>query len=111
MAQVYLCGPITGLPDNNKPAFLDAQRKLVAIGFTVFNPHNLCEDIVANHHGTSEELWQACMKRDIPWMLKCDLVILLPGWSVSRGASIERALAQQVGIPTVLLDEYISTHQ
>lgn len=99
---VYICGPITGRPNNNKEAFALASEKWRKIGYEVINPHELCEDIVSQHDGTAEELWQACMKRDISWMVGCDIVVLLKGWNESRGATMERTIAQQLGIQCVI---------
>jgi hypothetical protein len=98
----YICGPITGLPNNNKRAFEIAEQKWEKLGFEVINPHDLCASIVIEHQGTAAELWQKCMKRDISIMVRCDVVVLLDGWSNSRGATIERNLAQQLGIDCIL---------
>jgi hypothetical protein len=98
----YLCGPITGLPNNNKEAFEKAFQKWGKLGYFVINPHDLCEGLVSTHKGTAEELWRNCMKRDISIMVRCDAVVLLDGWNNSRGATIERNLAQQLGIDCIL---------
>lgn len=98
---VYICGPITGLPNGNIEAFNFAQEQLLATGHHPINPHLLCRDIVAMHEGTPEELWRKCMKRDIAELLKADAVLLLDGWQNSNGAKIERALALDLGIQVI----------
>lgn len=105
--RVYLCGPITGLPNNNREAFSNAYDKWTKLGHQVINPHVLCEDLVRAHKGTPEELWQKCMKRDIAWMVECDTVVLLDGWNNSRGANMERSIAQQLGIECILDSQVI----
>lgn len=81
---VYLCGPITGLPNLNREAFEEAERTLTEKGYNVINPHKIPE-----HVGAKDQSWQGYMKRCIPYLVKADLVALLPNWSKSKGASRE----------------------
>lgn len=39
--RLYLCGPITGMPNYNRDAFNDAESALRSAGFDVFNPVHL----------------------------------------------------------------------
>lgn len=39
------------------------------------------------------------MKKDIPAMLECDGVAVLPGWENSTGAKLELHIAQNVCLP------------
>ena len=39
------------------------------------------------------------MRKDIKLLMDCDCILMLKGWSVSRGASIERELAMSLGLP------------
>ncbi len=39
--RIYLAGPMTGLPDLNRPAFDAAERRLTEQGHFVINPHDL----------------------------------------------------------------------
>jgi hypothetical protein len=114
MKRIYLCGPITGLPLDNRPAF-DKAVADVTIKFKetyqqveVINPHVTCADIVRQHKGTPKHLWEKCMKADITEMLKCDMVVLLPGWQNSRGATLERTIAMNLGIPVWSIDELLA---
>jgi hypothetical protein len=109
--KVYICGPISGLPDGNKEAFKNAEDWLRRLGMFPINPHVLCIDIVRSHKGTDAELWTKCMKRDISFMLDCDYVVLLPGWHKSRGAIVEINTASAVGIPVLTLSDFISKHE
>lgn len=103
---VYICGPITGLPELNKPAFEHAQTQLLRMGHHPLNPHNICHDIVRMHKGTDEELWQKCMKRDITEMLKADAVVALDNWEQSKGAELEVQISNNLGIPVYTLDQF-----
>lgn len=89
--RIYLAGPMTGLPDYNYPAFHAVAARLRALGHHVENP--------AENPG--QETWQAYMRQALRQMLTCDLVALLPGWADSRGATLERYIAQQVGIEVI----------
>lgn len=91
MSRVYIAGPMTGLPAKNYPAFAAEAARLRALGHEVINPAEV-------NAGLEHEGWAACMKRDIPEMLKCDAVQLLPGWLKSRGVKVEVTLARALGI-------------
>ncbi|MGR1216574.1 DUF4406 domain-containing protein [Metapseudomonas otitidis] len=88
MRRIYLSGPMTGLPDENRPAFNAEAARLRALGYEVVNPAEL------NPPGTPRHI---CMRVDIQALLGCDTLALLPGWTESRGAILERACAFQMG--------------
>ena len=87
--KVYIAGPITGIPEHNKPAFEMAAALLRANGHEPVNPHDLCSE------GTP---WSECMRVDIRAMLDCDAVALLDGWESSRGASMEQWVGHRCGL-------------
>ena len=99
---------MTGLPNLNRKAFKDMSRKLCELGFMVVNPHDLFPD---GNPPTYEE----AMRVDLLLLLRCDAVLLLPGWEASKGANIEVDVASVTGIPvyqntqTMLLHFNIST--
>ena len=88
--KLYIAGPMSQLPEFNYPAFMDAERHLVAAGYEVENP--------ARPGQVDGWTWQDYMKRGIRQMLDCEGVALLPGWDLSRGACIERELAMTLDI-------------
>lgn len=88
MTRIYLAGPMTGLPDLNFPAFHAEAARLRALGFDVVNPAEVNVD--------PELGWISCMKKDIPELLSCNGVALLDGWESSRGARLERHIAEQL---------------
>lgn len=91
--RIYLSGPMTGLPECNFPAFLRAADRLRRRGLEVFNP--------ADYGADPDQTWEDCLRRDIPDMLACEAVAVLPGWEESRGASLEVSIASILGIPVV----------
>lgn len=91
---VYISGAITGLPKAKyEKAFEEAERFLEEKGFIPINPLN-----IARHEDTRNWTWEDFMKRDIPVLLKCKYIYLLPNWKKSKGAKFERLIAQTLNI-------------
>jgi len=89
---LYLCGPMTGLPSFNTPAFHAAAQALRSAGYMVINP--------AENGLPPDAPWQRHMRRDIALMVEtADAVAILPGAENSRGAQIETTLAAGLGWP------------
>lgn len=74
--KVYVAGPMTGLPEFNRPAFFAAEAHLKSLGAQVMNPAILPD-------GWSHE---AYMRIAIPMLMECEAVAFLPGWQHSSGA-------------------------
>lgn len=94
--KVYLSGPMTGLPDFNYPAFHAAAKKLRDAGVVVENP--------AENQPPECGTWAGYMRNALVQMLRCEAVVMLPGWESSRGASVEWRLAVELGMTVVALD-------
>ena len=92
--KVYIAGPMTGMKDHNFPAFHAAAADLRAQGFEVVSP----AEQEWNDDLTRE--WSFYLKRDIPILLQCDAIALLPGWRESRGAMLESFIAAQLDMET-----------
>lgn len=90
MNRYYIAGPMTGLPDLNFPAFHAEAKRLRALGHEVENPAEI--QIGENPS------WADCMRADIKLIMGCDRIILLPGWEKSKGALLEKHIAQEIGI-------------
>lgn len=90
-SNVYLSGPMTGIPGWNQDAFDHAADALVGRGRKVFNPASLFD-------GDKSQARQVYMRTDIAHLLEATDVVLLPGWSDSRGALLEVAVAQELGL-------------
>lgn len=89
----YLSGPMSGIPEFNYLAFEAACQHLRGeLGLTVVSPHN----VQHNENGVVGSLpWTEYLRKDIQEMLAlgCNAIILLPGWSKSRGARLELQMA------------------
>ncbi len=109
---IYIAGPMRGIPEFNFPAFFAAESMLNAEGHAVFNParrdnekHGTDisadnptgdEDLAAEKHGF--DLREA-LGADTAWICaSADAIYLLEGWSNSSGARAEKALAEALGL-------------
>lgn len=90
MTRIYIAGPMSGLPDLNYPAFNAEAARLRALGYHVENP--------AENPKPSCGSWLAYMRMAITQLVTCDAIALLDGWQDSRGACVERTLADGLGL-------------
>jgi len=88
--RVYIAGPMTGLPDFNYPAFNAEAERLRALGFEVDNP--------AESKAPACGTWEGYMRLAIAKLVACDIIALLPEWNESKGACIEKRIAEDLGM-------------
>ncbi len=88
--KIYIAGPCSGLPGFNYPAFHAKAAELRAAGHHVENPAENPEPACKN--------WRGYMRLAVAQLATCDAVVLLPGWSKSRGACVEHQLAVGMGL-------------
>lgn len=94
MYRVYIAGPCSGIEDMNRPAFIAEAARLRTLGFDVVSPIEVCPE--------PNLTWGEYMRRDIPALLTCDSVALLPGYEMSRGALLEISIARALGMAIVM---------
>lgn len=100
MTKVYIAGPMTGYVEFNYPAFHQAADQLRKMGFDVVSPAELNpikEPLVLDDDYHTKH-YPSFMKRDICALIECDHIVLLDGWEKSKGASLERRIAEVLGI-------------
>jgi len=82
----YLCGPMTGYKDLNRPLFNVMAKIIRRMGYTVWNP--------AEHKMSDKYPVNECIIEDINIIVnKCNGIILLPGWRKSVGGNAEAFIA------------------
>lgn len=91
--RIFVCGPMSGLPKMNYPAFNLRARQLRALGHIVENP--------AENPIPPGGAWVDYMRMSITQVTRCDSVYVLPGWENSRGASLEVHIARALGLEVI----------
>lgn len=113
MLRLYISGPVTGIPKDNRPAFHEAQKELEARGYMTNIPHNFIasgtlheEAMVISIHKLTERNYfvEGALGR---WKAAYRGVALLPGWEQSEGARLEKLVAEACGIPCKTVAEWI----
>lgn len=91
MKKVYISGAIAGHDlAGRKAAFKAAERELSEMGFDPVNPFD---------NGLPDEAhWREHMRADIALLVQCDLIYMLRGWELSKGAKLEHDVATSCGI-------------
>jgi uncharacterized protein DUF4406 len=99
--KIYLAGPMRGIPEFNFPAFTEATASLRRWGHEVASPHE--KDIrVPGFDPKRPETLKALdpaetFQWDLQQVLDSQAVVLLPGWENSKGAQLERLVAESTG--------------
>lgn len=91
--RAYIAGPMTGLPGLNFHTFNAAAAEYRARGYVVENPVEINPDPTAE--------WADCMRADLTALVKCDVIVMLPGWDKSRGATLEHHVASALGLRVI----------
>ena len=96
----YLAGPMTGIPQFNFPAFIEATAAMRDQGYIIFTPAELDspavqEAAMASATGNQAdvnmiETWGDMLARDVKLITdELDGVVFLSGWAKSKGARLE----------------------
>ena len=80
---------------SNIAQFDEAAARLRAEGHEPVNPVDLHDVRPTDEPTVTKELWNRRLRVDIAALLTCDAIYLLPGWEDSRGACLERYIAEQ----------------
>lgn len=88
--KMYISGPISGYDtDERMEAFGRASKKAETMGYKAVNP-------MADPIDGWE--WDEYMRRDIAMLCKCDAIMLMSGWENSKGACLEKQIADALGM-------------
>lgn len=106
--RVYIAGPMTGRDLFNFPAFDEARDRWTKAGWLVNTPADITRAAWREKYGRefdpandqceygSEDL---CLMfaLDLRAVCMADVIALLPGWTLSKGAKLECAVAKAMG--------------
>jgi hypothetical protein len=87
MKKIYISGPISSHPTGNVELFDSVASKIRQGGDIPVNPHEVCSGV------NKTAPWADFMREDIKALMDCDEILMLPGWSISRGARLENLIA------------------
>ncbi|SCQ72831.1 Hypothetical protein PFR_JS17-2_2064 [Propionibacterium freudenreichii] len=88
--KLYICGPMSGMPDFNRPAFREAAKTLKGAGYLVADP--------SRHEVDDPEDWFQWIQAGLTALSSCDGVATLDGHEDSLGATLEIATARWMKI-------------
>lgn len=94
---LYISGPITGIKFYRRN-FRRAEKYLAKKGFSVINPVTVGDTLDIPKSMPEALAYKKYMKADLRAMLDCDGIYLLKGWENSKGAKIERYVADECGL-------------
>ncbi len=97
--QIYIAGPMTGIPGMNAPAFDKAQAQLEEAGWFVLSPAAEDRQHGIDHYApmTAEQYMDAAL-RDLNMLDDVDAIYFLDGYEQSPGAKWEWAYAKKLGL-------------
>lgn len=101
--RVYVCGPMSGLPEKNYPAFNKAAQALRDKGYAVLNPVDIDHLIPEDGHPTYDWFLRQTMRM----LCDADAVALLPDWEQSTGAMVEWQFAKACDMDVRLLSDWL----
>ena len=104
--KIYLSGPITGLDTEEYiNLFTTWDLRMLQLGYRTVNPVELDQELEwqLDRKPTREEY----LRNDLKELLNCDEILMLPGWSNSKGAQLERRVALACGIPVSYWEELV----
>jgi hypothetical protein len=93
--RVYISGKITGAESTAETRFNCAELLLESKGYEPVNPLRL------DH--SNNKTWSEFMRTDLRALRTCSYLYQLPDWNKSRGAQIEKHIADQLRIPILVL--------
>lgn len=98
--KIYLAGPMSGIPEYNKPAFMAGAKRLENAGWEVFNPIlSPVSRLAQEKKITGQEAYRQCLALDLKYICEeADAIFLLEGWENSAGALSEWATAKALGL-------------
>jgi len=100
--RVYISGPIEHYDlEERKNTFRTMARRIRKRGYTAVNPFNNR----LHRSGRASASWREHMREDIIMLLKCQYILMLDNWELSKGCKLELDVATSCGIPVLFSDK------
>lgn len=98
MRVAYVSGPYRSLAGPNGIWENIQRARTIALelwkrGYAAICPH---QNTMMFDGACPDDVW---LEGDLEILQRCDLIVVCPGWEISRGTLAEIALASQLGIP------------
>ena len=111
--RIYIAGPMSGIPDYNRPAFYSTAEAFEEGGWEVFNPadndvrlfgsHEACDAAI---EANRNQALRVMLGSDLEWICSdADAIAMLPGWEKSYGARAEHATAVALGLEIIYISD------
>lgn len=95
--QYYIAGPMSGIDRYNYPAFEEAMNDFRGEGILTQSPHEPYHTLSEEEHKKTS--YEGYIRVSLRLLLRCDGIILLPGWTQSKGARREADIAMDLKYP------------
>lgn len=97
---IYIAGPMSGIRNHNKEAFMTAAYTFEKQGYNVFNPiMSEVSRLVQDGKISGQEAYRRCLVLDLRYL--CEVatdILMLRGWETSKGAKAEHSTAVALGL-------------
>jgi nucleoside 2-deoxyribosyltransferase len=94
--QMYLSGPMTGIPGHNFQNFRRALDLLKESGYAVVSPHSI--DYGETDENRGGHAYEVYMRGALTLLMECDSIVLMTGWERSRGCLTELNVASALNM-------------
>lgn len=104
--RVYLAGPMAGLENYNRDAFMAAATNLRGDGHEVFNPAEQELSVrIQSGEVARKNAYRECLAVDLDYICKqAEAIAFLPGWENSPGSNAEFLAAKACGLKFIYLE-------
>lgn len=103
MKKIYISGGITFFEDW-KEHFNKAQKMLIEKGYVVISPVLISEEVEKE---IEKPTYADYMRADLRMLCICDAVYFLDNWEGSRGARVEKEVANILGLEQLFEIDFI----
>ncbi|MDA3958393.1 DUF4406 domain-containing protein [Oceanispirochaeta sp.] len=99
MKTIYISGPMTGIKDFNREAFMKAEKELLS-DYIVINPVRIASALRVEFllKESDPPEWSDYIRADTKALMDADCIYMLKGWQGSKGADLERYIALCLGL-------------